>query len=182
MPCRIWHYPAGIRIAARRTAGKLPIPTVRGMCEAAQPIARRVGKSGINQGFRMLVQDLFNQNRTISGALFDGKPIEIRGQFIGAIDERLDLTLTFQGRIPLYEGYAVGLYRFVDESGNQFVWFASKDKEFLIGKTYRIRATVKAHKLYRNECQTSIVRLTKKGMIDEPIESDAEAGDIWAAI
>ena len=122
----------------------------------------------------MLVEELFNQDRIITGSLFEGKPYEARGNWIGEEGVRQDFILTLSARIPLNEGYSVAIYKFLDDDGNDITWFASRDIDFVIGQKYSIRATVKKHGVYRDTKQTTIYRVKNKGMLydipaDEPM-------------
>lgn len=81
--------------------------------------------------------------------------------WFGEIKERFDrsLTVDFTKLIDGHYGLST-LVKFHDEDGNIFSWFASGDRtrDFEKGATYRIRATVKAHAMYRDAKETQITR------------------------
>jgi hypothetical protein len=132
----------------------------------------------------MHILDLFNpEPRTIKGSLF-GNEEEIKGQWLGQEGERHELVLKHTAAIPLFEGYYVAIYKFEDAEGNQVVNFVSKQLDWLVvGKTYRIKATVKRTSVYQGIRQTQINRLNNLGMM--PSECERVAGsleDVFAAI
>lgn len=53
------------------------------------------------------------------------------------------------------------LYRFEDSHGNVYSWFASRAQDFEIGEFMTVKATVKAHKVFRGEMQTQINRVSR---------------------
>jgi hypothetical protein len=106
---------------------------------------------------------------------------QAKGEFVGVPKERAEFVLKLESLIPLNEGYYVGIYKFVDDKGNQVVHFASKDAPYSVGMKYKIRATVKRHSVYAGAKQTSILRLKKLEVIDESVLAD-NADDSWMDI
>lgn len=76
----------------------------------------------------------------------------------------------------MFEGYCVGIYKFTDEAGNDFTWFASRDPQtaYIEGETYRIKATVKRHGVYDGCRQTQIIRLRNLGLMPKAYEPITE--------
>lgn len=46
----------------------------------------------------------------------------------------------------------------VDETGNQAVWFASRNPDVEVGKVYKVKGTVKSHNDYKGVAQTALTR------------------------
>lgn len=97
--------------------------------------------------------------------------------YVGEIGKRQDFKLLVTGLIPVETAYGIStLVKFEDESGNQLTWFASgtpqveekvevKDtdgwfvqRDLVQGRWYKVKATVKAHELYKEVPQTKITR------------------------
>lgn len=87
--------------------------------------------------------------------------------YVGEVGKRevFQLTVTGVTLIERKEVYGYGspfttLFRFKDEEGNRFIWFASDDRTELFEKdqTYAIKATVKKHDEYKGKKQTVISR------------------------
>ena len=79
-------------------------------------------------------------------------------QYIGAIGERLDLSLTIAKAIPLETVWGNSiLYIMTDAIGNEFVW-KTNTKSWEVGTQRHIRGTVKEHKTYHNSRQTWLTR------------------------
>jgi hypothetical protein len=60
-----------------------------------------------------------------------------------------------------------------DDKGNQFKWFASKYSGMEVGKTYKIRGTVKAHDEYQGRKQTALTRCKVEGEVVAQVEASA---------
>ena len=84
---------------------------------------------------------------------------ESDSEFIGKIGERLEFELTVKKAIPLGETYgkATMLHIMEDVCGNCFVWTTSA-KKLLVDETYKMRGTIKDHKVYRGVNQTILTR------------------------
>jgi len=85
--------------------------------------------------------------------------VETNSEYVGDVKDRLDLenlTLVFTKSFDGYYGVS-HLHKFVDESGNIFVWFTGSvllDE----GEVYSGKGTVKEHKEYNGEKQTVLTR------------------------
>lgn len=80
--------------------------------------------------------------------------------YVGAIKERITITAVTAKLITSWEGDfgMTYLYRFVDGSGNVFIWYASKKISVHDGMT--IKGTVKNHSEYDGIKQTVLTRCT----------------------
>lgn len=80
-------------------------------------------------------------------------------EYVGTIGQRQDFALTLKS-VRVIQGYYgdTHLYKFADENGNAIVWFSSKNLHLVVGDNYEIKATVKEHKEYNHEKQTTITR------------------------
>lgn len=121
--------------------------------------------------------------------LFEGarlEPAVISGQWQGEVGKRQEFTLTCTRIISLTIGYYVKIYCFNDLEGNAFVWMASRDGKFDEGGCYRVRATVKKHRVYRGVRQTDLMRPHIIGPYIAPIQSEKVTGktivDIWNSL
>lgn len=77
---------------------------------------------------------------------------------VGQVGEKITVKVQCVLSRPVETQYGVStLHKFVDEQGNQFTWFASRDT-LDDGKWYIISGTVKNHEVYRNEEQTMLTR------------------------
>lgn len=87
---------------------------------------------------------------------------KVAARHVGTVGERLDITLTklhaFQGG-NMWNPYTVSILR--DAEGNTFVTYGVCRIEK--GETARVRATVKAHKIFRDEPQTQLTRIQVAG-------------------
>lgn len=95
-------------------------------------------------------------------------PDDSRSQFVSEIGKRQEFILRVDHIRQLQMGYAVEMVKFSDLTGNQFVWWASKDSNLSCGTVYMIRATVKKHSVFREIRQTVINRIKVLGEYDEP--------------
>lgn len=79
-------------------------------------------------------------------------------EFVGKIGDRLDVELTVVKAIQLDGYYGPStLHTFVDANGNEYVW-TTASKTLEEGVTYRVKGTVKDHKVYKNTNQTVLTR------------------------
>jgi hypothetical protein len=92
--------------------------------------------------------------------LFDVRPIA-EGEFVGRLGERISVSLRCTEKVMQKSGYYLSLYRFVDDDGLTYVYWCSRGEPFKVGRTYRLSATVKRHKVYRGVRQTTIERPLK---------------------
>lgn len=82
-------------------------------------------------------------------------------EFIGSIGERLEFELKIKKAIPLESiyGKATTMHIMEDDCGNCFIWTTSA-KKLLVDETYKMRGTIKDHKIYKGVNQTVLTRCT----------------------
>ena len=80
------------------------------------------------------------------------------GEFIDEIGDRGEYDLVIEKAVPL-EGYygSSTMHIMKDDCGNTFVWTTAA-KTLEVGKLYRLKGTVKEHKIYRGVKQTVLTR------------------------
>lgn len=81
---------------------------------------------------------------------------------VGTVGKRQEFTVKLE-RLMASEGAygTTGIHKLVDAQGNDMTWFASGSGNWLKeGKTYKVKATVKAHSDYKGRPQTVVSRLT----------------------
>lgn len=88
---------------------------------------------------------------------------EDNSSFIGEIGDRITLTATVVSAIPLTTNFGRStMYLLDDTDGNHYVWTTAVKNCFLHeGETYKIRATVKEHRIYKNQKQTVLIRCSE---------------------
>jgi len=90
-------------------------------------------------------------------------------EFQGTVGERRVFELTVLGINTFETDYGpTHLHRMIDAAGNLFIWWASGN-QFEIGKTYRLKATVKEHAIYKNTIKQTVLSRCKQ----EPTEEEA---------
>lgn len=78
--------------------------------------------------------------------------------FIGKIGERIEVTLTVKRVIELNGSYGAAMMHVMeDEDGNVYVWTTAA-KTLITGNVYKMRGTIKDHRVYRNTKQTILNR------------------------
>jgi hypothetical protein len=78
-----------------------------------------------------------------------------QSQYVGEIGKRSTYTCILCKVVEFEGAYGIkSMHKFVDNSGNIFVWFKSGESEMEIDNTYTIKATVKNHDEYQNVKQT----------------------------
>lgn len=85
---------------------------------------------------------------------------DLKSEFVGNVGDRLrDLNLTVTAAKSIASAYGdCILYKFVDELGNIFSWFASGSANLNIGDSYKITGTVKGHKEFNGIKETNLTR------------------------
>lgn len=81
-------------------------------------------------------------------------------EYHGTVGDKVNLTLTFKATYS-FEGYygPVHMHRFVDtETGNIFIWPASRFTFFKEDALHTVKGTIKAHKDYKDIKQTILTR------------------------
>ena len=81
-----------------------------------------------------------------------------RSEYVGTVGQRITLKAATVALLSSWDGYygTTWLYKFVDESGNVFVWFASRPCTAEAGAV--IKATVKDHNERDGVKQTVVTR------------------------
>ena len=81
-----------------------------------------------------------------------------RSEYVGEVGQRITLKAATVALLSSWDGYygTTWLYKFVDESGNVYIWFASRPCTAEDGAT--IRATVKEHSVRDGVKQTVVTR------------------------
>lgn len=82
-------------------------------------------------------------------------------EYIGNKGDRFDMTVTVtrSNGFDSYYGW-VTVISMIDDAGRTVVWFANTKPNMHIGKTYKIKATVKKHELYKEWKQTHVSRVS----------------------
>ena len=118
-----------------------------------------------------------------------GYEANTKSQFQGNPGTREEFILTLIREVPIGVGYAVMLYVFEDLEQNEFAWFASKiSQDFELNCTYRLKITVKAHRVFRGTKQTLFNRPKKLAPYIKPIEKPqdivegASVAEQWDAL
>lgn len=93
-------------------------------------------------------------------------------EHFGEVKKRAEYVLTLT-RYSTSEGeYGVThICGFEDADGNRAVWFASVDPEMDLGKSYKVKATVKSHGDYRGVKQTTLTRVALTAEVTAEAES-----------
>jgi hypothetical protein len=85
---------------------------------------------------------------------------------IGTVGKREVFTLTVTGLRSFDSDFgARWMVRFADATGNVVVWWTGSDNDLVIGRTYRVKATVKKHEDYKGIAQTTVTRCAIEGEV-----------------
>lgn len=108
-------------------------------------------------------EDVLRPQSAIDEAMAELIYDESPSTYVGAVGDRLDLTLTVKKAIELADGYygPSTMHIFTDEEGNEYVWTTGARK-LTEGETYFIKGTVKDHKIYKKTKQTVLTRCIVK--------------------
>lgn len=83
-------------------------------------------------------------------------------EFVGSINERLEIQITVVRAIELDNDYGHSTMHIMeDDCGNQYVWTTAA-KTWAEGSIKTIRGTVKDHRTYKNVKQTVLTRCTER--------------------
>lgn len=89
------------------------------------------------------------------------------GNHVGVVGKRYDMALKLVSArsLGMTESYGYyterSVYHFQDQDNNSLVWF-TETRDIEEGKEYQVRATVKAHDVYKDQPQTVITRCNFK--------------------
>lgn len=90
----------------------------------------------------------------------DTNKIYANSQHVGKIKERLEMELTVNRVFDKETDFGLTrIHHMNDASGNYFVWFASSEG-LEVGRTYKAKATIKAHSEFNGIKQTIVNRVT----------------------
>ena len=96
----------------------------------------------------------------VNALKYDASPSEYQGE----VGDRIEETVVITKKLPFNGPYGPStLYSMKDDNDNVYTWFTSSAADFQEGTQYRIRGTIKEHKMYRNERQTVLNRVQKVG-------------------
>jgi len=80
-------------------------------------------------------------------------------EHFGTEGKREVFTLKLLKTIDIEGSYGLTtLHKFEDEKGNKAIWFSSNGSDMEIGQTYKVKATVKKHDVYKEVKQTNLSR------------------------
>ena len=90
--------------------------------------------------------------------------LNIDKEYIGVIGGKVELTVRVIDKIAMENSGYYGapdttLIKFLDEKGNELSSFTSTGSRYEIGVTYKIKATVKDHKMFKETKQTILTRI-----------------------
>jgi len=92
------------------------------------------------------------------------KQARIKSAHFGTAGKREVFELTLIRRFVREGDYGYTyIQSFVDQDGNQAVWFGSREVEMQIGETRKLKATIKAHENYKGGSQTVLTRVKEEG-------------------
>ncbi len=88
------------------------------------------------------------------------REVAAASEHVGAVGERLrKLSLKVLGGKAISTAWGDSiLYKFIDDRGNLFAWFASNSLELEVGKTYSLDASIKAHNEFKGVKETTLTR------------------------
>ncbi len=116
---------------------------------------------------------------------------KVSSTHFGEIKKRYELELTLE-RLRYTEGNwgTTVIHGFVDENGNEFVWFASGEPPYpeqgkwgpvrrglIVGETYKLRGTVKAHNEWKDIKQTVLSRCNLEQVTKKIEEAESNEND-----
>lgn len=88
------------------------------------------------------------------------KPGKVESQYVGVVGNRPEMTVTVEAVISCPTQYGTsGLHIMRDQVGNRITWFASSNW-LTVGSSYRVKATIKKHEIYKEQKQTAVSRVS----------------------
>ena len=86
---------------------------------------------------------------------------------IGAVSDKIETTVTLEHHFNFEGPYGwIDILKYKDDAGNVLVWYASNSSSLISGdikdshgKKFNIKATVKAHDVYKGTKQTKLIRV-----------------------
>lgn len=104
----------------------------------------------------------------------DALPEFVDGVFVGDVGVRSEMVVTVLGVIELEPGdYGRRfLVRMQEQGGALVVWFTGEGLALDDGKTYRVKATVRAHDVYQGRRQTVVQRVSTLEEVNAPVRPE----------
>ena len=104
------------------------------------------------------------RNKKHANALADE---QANSSHIGAVGDKVEVTVTLEHHFSFEGAYGwIDILKFKDDSGNILVWYASNATSLVsgnlkdaYGRKFNVRATVKAHDIYKGTKQTKVIRV-----------------------
>ena len=107
-----------------------------------------LGTTFMKENTRAYLENLFNP------------PKESKSEFVGQPGDKIPALICkviHVGGFQSAYGYK-WLYIFLDENGNEYIWFTTSQQPFSKGSEYEIAATIKEHSEYKGVKQTVLIR------------------------
>lgn len=83
-----------------------------------------------------------------------------KSEYQGAVGERIEVEVTITKRAVVEGSFGLtNIHIMTDANENEYVW-ATSARTLTEGETYRLRGTIKEHKLYKASKQTVLTRCT----------------------
>lgn len=83
-----------------------------------------------------------------------------KSEYQGSVGDRVELELTITKRVVVEGAYGLSnIHIMMDADQNEYVW-ATSARALTEGETYKLRGTIKEHKLYKASKQTVLTRCT----------------------
>ena len=83
-----------------------------------------------------------------------------KSEYQGSVGDRVELELTITKRVVVEGAYGLSnIHIMMDADENEYVW-ATSARALTEGETYKLRGTIKEHKLYKASKQTVLTRCT----------------------
>ena len=83
-----------------------------------------------------------------------------KSEYQGSVGDRVELELTITKRVVVEGAYGLSnIHIMMDADENEYVW-ATSARALTEGEAYRLRGTIKEHKLYKASKQTVLTRCT----------------------
>jgi hypothetical protein len=114
-----------------------------------------------NAGYHASLLGMYLREEASTKRDADNKANVANKTYVGEVGQKITVDATVKISKPFQSMYGVGqMYVFNDPTGNELVYFASRDMGFEVGRTYKIQATVKNHQVskYNQQPQTIITR------------------------
>ena len=99
-----------------------------------------------------------HQNHSLS-FLCQGFRLLHQPQLMGYVKERIEVYITLERAVSLANyGSASTLFIMNDDLGNTYCWTTACNPPMVEGETYKIRGTIKDHRIYKGHRQNILTR------------------------